>query len=192
VTSQWNLTTQIEPVQDKSNWYIVEDSNVEYHNLFVWNHLLNKNKILMKQSLDGSLPIMCLAVRPFDLFFFYLQFWSKSELYTLLRHAQFLQLPFRHLLCRNSRNTKTYYSIVLGLISIKYQIIKMNSTIMVMGVEVAIWSKQVLSYIVMAYSLIFKAGNTITFGVVDFLPVNTSSYWQNYLTFSALRFFCIY
>jgi hypothetical protein len=29
--------------------------------------------------LDGSLPKMCLAVRPFDQFFFYLQFWSKSD-----------------------------------------------------------------------------------------------------------------
>jgi hypothetical protein len=28
--------------------------------------LLNKNKILMKYSLDGSLPKMCPAVRPFD------------------------------------------------------------------------------------------------------------------------------
>ena len=34
----------------------------------------------------------------------------------------------------------------------------------------------IVEAIVMAYSLIFKAGNTITFGVVDILPVNTSSY----------------
>jgi hypothetical protein len=37
-----------------------------HKNRLVWNQLLNKNKILMKYSLDGSLPKMCPAVRPFD------------------------------------------------------------------------------------------------------------------------------
>ena len=39
---------------------------ISHKNLVVWNQLLNWNQTLIKQSLDGPLPKLCLVVPPSD------------------------------------------------------------------------------------------------------------------------------